>query len=141
MPIHIPEPLVAPVSSSCATCFKQGPLAVTQRFAGGALTWKESFACACGHGFEAAGEGLPSPAARKALIAAHGLHHVFIDRSSGPQTLAIVRALTEGRGISPAKWLAKLPARVWEGTSLETEFVAEALRRAGASVRVVRAKR
>lgn len=127
----------ASLPTICAACRAPGALHVEQALDQGSLTWAESFACACGHGFEAKNAGLPTPAARKALMLAHGTFRVFVDAlPKGGKALAVLAKVLDVPEAEVARALARLPALVWEGTRAETQFMQKALDKSGATVRV-----
>ena len=99
-------------------------LEIGQEIAEGQLKWFERFACACGHGFETGGVGLPAPGLRKSIIAQSGRAEVWVDDPKKvPQVLAL---LVKGLGVPEAdakKRLAKLPAVAFEGTHVEAAFI------------------
>jgi hypothetical protein len=132
----------AHIDSICAACKRAWPIELTQAIAGNQLVWKERFACECGHGFEAAGAGLPTPGVRKALLAQLGKSKTYVDAMKSKPTAVKVLALLKGvTEAEVTKSLKKLPAVGYEGTAVEAEFVAHALKRAGATVRVVKIKK
>jgi hypothetical protein len=128
--------LDASLPTICAACRKPGALHLEQALVKGQLTWLESFACACGHGFEAKNAGLPMPAARQALMVAHGKYRVFVDAlPKDGKAFQVLGAVLDVPEAEVAAALAKLPALVWEGTKAEGEFMQQALTKAGATVR------
>lgn len=122
----------------CATCRKNSFLEVRQEIADGQLKWLEVFACECGHGFETGGVGLPSPGVRKAILTQSGRAEVWVDDATKvPQVLTL---LVKGLGMPEADArarLATLPAVAFEGTHVESAFIALALEQGGVSPRVV----
>jgi hypothetical protein len=113
-------------------------LQVGQVISEGRLQWFERFSCACGHGFEANGAGLPTPAARAALLAQAGVAELWLDSEVG--RLAMTKLLTRLAGLDEAEAsnrLAALPALAWSGTHAEVAFMQAALERNGVKVRVV----
>ncbi len=131
--------MIAParIPSKCASCLKTGSLLVTQDIVGDTLVWVESFDCACGHGFEAKGEGFPSPFARKGLLIANGYHRVqLVKRAKGSafqELLAYCVGAKEAKALAKAS--ARLPITVYEGTVVEAQFIAAAFSDLGASVK------
>lgn len=127
----------ASLPTICAACRKAGSLRLVQSLEKGTLTWAESFACTCGHGFEAKNAGLPMPAARQALMVAHGKFRVFVDAlPKGGKAVSVLAKVLDASEAEVASALATLPALVWEGTKPESEFMEQALKKAGATVRV-----
>lgn len=127
----------ASLPTICAACRKAGELKIEQSLTKGALAWAESFACACGHGFEAKNAGLPMPAARQALMVAHGKFRVFVDAlPKGGKSLSVLAKVLDASEAEVAGALARLPALVWEGTKAETDFMLQALTKSGATSRV-----
>lgn len=127
----------ASLPTICAACRSPGALQLEQTFDKGVLSWAESFTCACGHGFEAKNAGLPMPAARQALMLAHGKFRVFVDAiPKGARSLAVLAKVLDASEAEVASALARLPALVWEGTRAETSFMQKALEKSGATVRV-----
>jgi hypothetical protein len=131
-------PSTARIPSQCATCRKSGFLEVGQEVAQGQLKWSERFNCACGHGFETGGVGLPAPGVRKSIIAQSGKAEVWVDDPKKvPQVLAL---LVKGLGVPEAealKRMAKLPAVAFEGSHVEAAFICLALEKGGVVGRVV----
>lgn len=128
----------ARLTSRCAACQGESSLEVRQYIQGGRLGWTETFACPCGHGFEARDVGLPSPAARRALLEQHGAAELWLD--AAPRGEAAVKVLVlclQVTAARAAKQLEGLPAKVYEGTRVEAEFVFQALGRVSAEARVV----
>ena len=129
--------LEAHLPSLCAACKKTSALVVKQSIRDGQIRWAESFACECGHGFESSGTGLPTPAARRALLAA-GAGTLWVDAVTAPaKVIKVLAAVLEQPEASVKALLATLPAQGYSGTRVEAEFIGEALREAGATVRVV----
>lgn len=128
----------ARIPSLCATCQKSSFLEIGQEIAEGQLKWFERFACACGHGFQTGGIGLPAPGLRKSIITQSGRAEVWVDDPRKvPQVLAL---LVKGLGVPEAdakKRLAKLPAVAFEGTHVEAAFITLALEKGGVTGRVV----
>lgn len=128
----------ANIDSICAACKRSWPIELSQEISNNQLTWRERFACECGHGFEAAGVGLPTPGVRKALLAQLGTSQTWVDAMKSKahviKALAMLKGATE-KDVTAS--LKKLPAVGYEGTPVEAEFVAAALMRAGATVRVI----
>ena len=132
----------ATIDSICAACKRAWPIELTQEISNNQLVWRERFACECGHGFEAAGVGLPTPGVRKALLAQLGTAKTWVDAmKSRPTTVKLLAMLkgVEERAVTVS--LKKLPAVGYEGTPVEAQFVAMALERAGATVRLVKPKK
>lgn len=132
----------ATIESICAACKRAWPIELTQEISNNQLVWKERFACECGHGFEAAGVGLPTPGVRKALLAQLGTAKTWVDAMKSKPTAVKLLAMLKGveeKAITAS--LKKLPAVGYEGTLVEAQFVAMALERAGASVRLVKPKK
>lgn len=102
----------ARVPSLCATCQLEGALEIRQVTAQGRLGWTEHFSCACGHGFEARGEGVPPPLLRRALLAQLGRAEVWLEGPSGPYV-------------------------VFDGTAVEAAHLCLALQRQGDRGRVL----
>jgi hypothetical protein len=129
--------VVASLPSTCAACRERSALEVMQTLRRGQLSWSERFACACGHGFEAKSAGLPTPAARQALMAANGRLFVWVDAvpASG-KAWAVLAKVLDAPEAEVRQAMGALPARVWEGTSPEADFMRQALTRSGAAVRV-----
>lgn len=128
----------ARLPSTCAACRAQGQLEVGQRIADGRLSWFERFACVCGHGFEAGGVGLPTPAARAALLAQSGTAELWLDDAAGRVTMT--KLLTRLTGVSQAEAdarLAAVPVQAFEGTHAEVAFLLAALEKNGVAARVV----
>jgi hypothetical protein len=128
----------AKLPSRCAACQRPGALEVGQRIDGGRLGWVERFACGCGHGFEASGAGLPTPAARAALLAQSGGAELWLDDAAGRPFVA--KLLTALAGLSEADAharLATLPARAYDGTHAEVAFLLSAMEQKGIAGRVV----
>lgn len=127
----------ASLPTVCAACRKTGALVVEQSIIKGTLSWAESFVCSCGHGFEAKNAGLPMPAARQALMVAHGKFRVFVDAlPKGGKAFGVLAKVLDASEAEVASALARLPAAVWEGTKPEAEFMEAALGKSGATVRV-----
>lgn len=128
----------ARVPTLCATCQHPGALEVRQEIRDGQLRWVESFACACGHGFETADVGLPSKGVRAALLAQSGRAEVWIDqRADVPKVVVLlVKGLGQPEEAATARF-AKLPAVAFEGTHTEAAFISAALARGGVTARVV----
>jgi hypothetical protein len=128
----------ARIPSTCATCQKSSFLEVGQEIAQGQLKWFERFDCACGHGFETGGVGLPAQGMRKSIITQSGRAEVWIDDAKKvPLVLAL---LVKGMGMPEAdakKRLATLPAIAFEGTHVEASFIVLALQQGGVTGRVV----
>ena len=128
----------AKIPSACATCLKSSFLEIGQEIAAGQLKWFERFSCACGHGFETGGVGLPAPGMRKSIIAQSGRAEVWVDDPKKvPQVLAL---LVKGLGVPEAaakQRLAKLPAVAFEGSHVEAAFITLALEKGGVTGRVV----
>jgi hypothetical protein len=128
----------ARIPSVCATCQKKGFLEIGEEIADGQLKWFERFACACGHGFETGGVGLPAPGMRKSIITQSGRAEVWVDDPKKvPQVLTL---LVKGLGVPEAdakKRLAKLPAVAFEGTHVEATFISLALEKGGVTGRIV----
>ncbi len=101
--------------------------------------WSESFACTCGHGFVVKNVGLPTPAARKALMAAHGSFRVVVLAlpvdAGAFSTIAAALSLPLAE---VTRALSKLPVSVWEGTTLEADLMDAAIAKSGATVKVER---
>jgi len=131
----------AHIDSICAACKRAWPIELTQEISGNQLKWRERFACECGHGFEAAGVGLPTPGVRQALLAQLGTVRAWVDamksKAHAVTALAMLKGVTHQE---IADSLKKLPAVGYEGTPVEAEFVATALTRAGATVRIAPVK-
>jgi hypothetical protein len=111
---------------------------VWQFVADGQLKWGERFACACGHGFEAKDAGLPTPAARAAILLESGTRQVWLDQPEG--RAGAVKVLEVLCGLPRAEAEAHvqaLPCLVYEGTPAEVDFVARGLERVGVSPREV----
>jgi hypothetical protein len=128
----------ARLPSVCAACTQAGALEVGQSIDGGKLTWFERFTCACGHGFEAGGVGLPTPAVRAALLAQAGTAELWLDDAAalGVMTTLLMRLAGLSAGDAQAR-LATLPACVYEGTHAEVAFFLAALEKNGLTARVV----
>lgn len=127
----------ASLPTVCAACRSPGALHLEQSLDKGVLSWAESFACTCGHGFEAKNAGLPMPAARQALMLAHGKFRVFVDAlPKGARALSVLAKVLDAPEAEVASALSRLPALVWEGTRAETSFMRQALEKSGATVRV-----
>ena len=128
----------ARIPSACATCQKKGFLEVGQEIGEGQLKWFERFSCACGHGFETGGIGLPVPGMRKNIITQSGRAEVWVDDPKKvPQVLTL---LVKGLGVPEAdakKRLAKLPAVAFEGSHVEATFISLALEKGGVVGRIV----
>lgn len=128
----------ARIHSTCATCQTASFLEVGQEIAQGQLKWFERFACACGHGFETGGVGLPAPGVRKSIITQSGRAEVWIDDAKKvPLVLAL---LVKGLGMpedDAKKRLSKLPAVAFDGTHVEATFISLALKQGGVDGRVV----
>ncbi|MCC6333028.1 MAG: hypothetical protein IT380_03450 [Myxococcales bacterium] len=128
----------ARLPSSCAACRQPGALQVGQTISQGRLTWFERFACACGHGFEADGVGLPTPAARAALLAQSGTAELWLDAEAGRPVLVKLLTLLAGLVEAEASGrLVTLPALAWSGTHAEVAFLQAALEQNGVAARVV----
>lgn len=128
----------ASLPSTCAACRAPGALAVEQALLQGTLSWAESFACACGHGFEAKNVGLPTPAARQALMLAHGRYRVFVDAvPKDGKAWKVLAAVLDASEAEVKGALKSLPSLVWEGTRPEADYMEKALSKSGAEVRVV----
>lgn len=128
----------ARLPSVCAACKQAGALEVGQSIDGGRLTWFERFACACGHGFEAGGAGLPTPAARTALLAQSGTAELWLDDAAARGAMTKLLTLLTGLSADDAQArLAALPARAYEGTHAEVAFMLAALEKNGLTARVV----
>ncbi|MBE2249958.1 MAG: hypothetical protein IAE78_10435 [Myxococcus sp.] len=129
--------LAASLPTVCAACRKAGDLVVEQALVKGSLRWAESFACGCGHGFEAQSVGLPMPAARQALMVRHGRFKVLVDAvPRGGKAWSVLAKVLDASEAEVASALARLPAVVWEGTRPEADFMHAALSKSGATVRV-----
>lgn len=129
----------ASLPSVCAACRAQRALQVVQSIENGTLTWAESFACSCGHGFEVKNPGLPTPAARAALMKAHGTFRVtVIALPRGGKALSVLAQVLDAPEAEVAQALSRLPAVVWEGTRPEADYMSEALGKSGASIEVDR---
>ena len=127
--------IAATLPSVCAACRSRRELRVEQTLKDGSLTWAESFACSGGHGFEAKNVGLPPPAARKALMEAHGTFQVSVVAiPSGAKAIGLLAKVLDVAEPEVASALATLPTVVWEGTKLEAEFMKQALAKSGAAV-------
>lgn len=132
----------AALPTICAACRSNGALEVEQRLVKGVLSWRESFVCSCGHGFETASAGLPTPAARNALMAAHGAFELVIQKMPArSKAWKVLERLLEATPDETKRAVGELPSRIWNGTAGEVEFVRLALTRGGATVEVVNAKR
>lgn len=84
--------------------------------------------------------GLPTPGIRRALLAQLGHAQAWVDAmKSKPPVVKTLATITGEAERAVAKSLQKVPAMSYEGTPAEAEFVAQALRRAGATVRVLTA--
>jgi hypothetical protein len=130
----------ASLPSTCAACRRPGPLVVRQTIVKGSLFWLESFSCICGHAFEAKNVGLPTPAARSALMSAAGQVQVFVDAlSTDGKTVKVLAALLSAPAAEVRRALASLPALIWEGTTVEAAFMKKALTTSGAQVRLTSA--
>lgn len=128
----------ARLPSVCAACKQPGALEVGQSIDGGRLSWFERFVCACGHGFEAGGAGLPTPAARSALLAQSGTAELWLDDAGARG--AMTKLLTVLAGLSADEAQARLgtlPALAYEGTHAEAAFFLAALEKNGLTARVV----
>jgi hypothetical protein len=134
--------VVASLPSTCAACHSRGALEVSQALAKGQLTWREHFSCECGHGFEANNVGLPTPAAREALMSQTGRFQVVVDTvpASG-KAWAVLAKVLDAPEADVRRALGRLPSQVWEGTQPESDFMRKALERSGATVRVEAAAR
>lgn len=132
----------ARIDSLCAACKREQPIEISQAITGQKLTWREHFACECGHGFEASGAGLPLPGLRAALLEQLGRAKVWVDAAKSKplliQALAIITNVTPG---SLTETLKSLPAMAYEGTRVEASFVALALKQAGGTVRVANVRK
>ncbi len=129
---------VATLSSTCATCRATGAITVTQRVHEGHLTWVEQFSCGCGHAFEAKGKGLPASGVRNALLAQSGRGEVWLDDAAHRATVQkLLQAVLGVPADEATRRLAALPALAFEGTHAEADFVAQALGRLKAVVRVL----
>lgn len=127
----------ATLPTICAACREAGTLEVTQLLERGALSWREQFACACGHGFSVENPGLPLPAARKALMAKHGRFELIVEvMPEQSKAWAVLMRLLECDEAQVRAALGTLPSTIWQGTPAETDFVRQALTRGGATVRV-----
>ncbi|MBL8918299.1 MAG: hypothetical protein JNJ54_05525 [Myxococcaceae bacterium] len=127
----------ASLPTICAACRSPGSLQLEQSLEQGVLRWAESFTCTCGHGFEAKNAGLPMPAARQALMVAHGKLRVFVDAMpKGGRALSVLAKVLDAPEAEVASALGRLPALVWEGTRAEASFMRQALEKSGATVRV-----
>ncbi len=130
----------ASLPSTCAACRQPGPLVVRQTIVKGSLSWLESFSCSCGHAFEAKNVGLPTPAARHALMSAAGQVQVFVDSiSTDGKTVKVLAAMLSAPAAEVRRALASLPALIWEGTPVEAAFMKKALTISGAEVRLTSA--
>ncbi|MEW6430937.1 MAG: hypothetical protein AB1730_05455 [Myxococcota bacterium] len=128
----------ARLPSVCAACKQPGALEVGQSIDGGRLSWFERFACACGHGFEAGGAGLPTPAARDALLAQSGTAELWLDDAAARGAMTKLLTVLAGLSADDAQArLATLPARAYEGTHAEVAFFLSALEKNGLTARVV----
>ncbi len=128
----------ARIPSNCATCQKAGFLEVGQELADDQLKWFERFSCACGHGFETGGAGLPAQGLRKSIIAQSGRAEVWVDDAK--KVAQVLTLLVKGLGVPEAdakKRLAKLPAIAFEGSHAEATFISLALEKGGVVGRVV----
>ena len=122
----------AKIPTTCAACRKSGDLLVSQDIRDGLLHWKESFSCACGHGFETGGGGLPAKVIRAALLAQDGAGEVWLDDEKGKAVAVKVMQAVLGVSEAQASLLVKkIPARLYEGTRAEAAFIGEGLRRTG----------
>lgn len=129
--------ITAELPTICAACRSSGAITVTQALVDKNLTWSESFACECGHGFEAKNVGLPTPAARQALMVAHGRHTLVIDAiPEGSRAWKVLGRLLDATEDEVAQRLGALPATLWEGTSAEAEFMRRALANTDARLHV-----
>lgn len=133
-----PVQSVATLASQCATCRATGAITVTQRVHEGHLTWLEQFSCGCGHAFEAKGKGLPSAGVRSALLEQSGRAEVWLDDAAHrPTVQKLLQAVLGVSAEEASTRLSTLPAKAFEGTHAEADFVAQALGRARAVVRVL----
>ncbi len=131
----------ANIDSVCAACKRSWPIELVQEISKNKLTWRERFECECGHGFQAAGVGLPVPGVRRALLEQLGTTVAWVDQAKSKplaaQTMSMITGLDEATFTTALK---KLPTKIYEGTEVEAEFVAAGLARAGATVRLVAPK-
>ena len=122
----------------CATCQQQGQLEISEDLRDGQVVWAEKFSCACGHGFEAAGAGLPAPGLRKAILRDSGRTEIWLDDpASRPIVTQLLTTVLKLPKLEVTRLLAKLPAVAFEGTPTEAHFVAQALERLKAKVRLL----
>lgn len=129
--------ITAELPTICAACRSSGAITVSQALVDKQLTWAESFTCECGHGFEAKNRGLPTPAARNALMAAHGRHSLVIDAiPQGSRAWKVLAKLLDAPEDEVARRLGALPATLWEGTPAEADFMRRALSRTDAELHV-----
>ncbi|MGV3621707.1 MAG: hypothetical protein ACO1OB_12860 [Archangium sp.] len=131
-------PSIARIPTICATCQAKDFLEVGEEIVDGAIRWFERFNCKCGHGFETGGAGLPSPGLRNSIIKQSGMAEVWIDEKAAIP--AVVVLLVRGFGLTETAAkarLAKLPAVAFDGSHVEAEFVAAALKQGGVVARVV----
>jgi hypothetical protein len=120
----------ATIHSVCATCAQKSPLVVEQRIENGTLKWFETFACPCGHGFEAAGNGLPANGIRNRILQQCGEAELYLyklDKNKlSPVAMRLVQVL-ERQMIDVLELLETIPCKVYVGTPTEVEFVVAAL--------------
>ncbi len=118
----------ARIPTKCAACKGEGHLQVRQEIKDHQLKWTETFSCKCGHGFEAAGAGLPSPGVRRSLLAQDGEAEVWLDEAKAKPAAAKVLQMLMGLTEAEAKdRLKAIPAKLYVGTRAEAAFFLEGL--------------
>lgn len=123
----------AKVKTTCATCEKEGQLEVWQELVQGRVVWRENFRCDCGHAYDAGDEGPPPPAVRQAILEQQGTYETWLDDVTGRQAaVKVMTTMLQVKEAEAAFRVVKLPARVFSGTQVEAQFIADTLKRLGA---------
>lgn len=118
----------AELPTVCAACKKAGVIEVSQSISGSHLRWSEHFSCPCGHGFAAGEVGLPPEGVRKALLAVTGTQALWLDDAAGREGATKVLVALLSRSLEEAQaLLVTLPARLYEGTPVEVDFLVQGL--------------
>ncbi len=122
----------------CSSCLQPRLLEVGEELLSGQLNWFERFRCDCGHTFETGGAGLPSEGMRSAIVAQAGCSEVWVDDPE--HGMEVLDLLLHGLGLSlsdAGEQLTQWPALVYQGTSVEAVFIAQALVKRGVITRVI----
>ena len=116
----------------CPDCSGELTVAVTQTVRGRALYWTRSLRClSCGLAMEEDGVGFPPESFRRQLLQEDGRWRVSVP---GPDRTATVKTLRAALGLElrqASSLLRADPARIWEGTRAEVEWLVRCLQDEG----------